>query len=38
MIVLIDAGNSRIKLGSIEAGSGRRECRSIAVGHADIAG
>lgn len=36
MIVLIDAGNTRLKLGWIDPGTGRRESHPLAISHHDL--
>lgn len=36
MIILIDAGNTRIKFGSIQPGSGHRETQALALPHAEL--
>ncbi|MGB3288433.1 MAG: type III pantothenate kinase [Burkholderiaceae bacterium] len=36
MIVLIDAGNTRLKLGWVDTASGRREAHPLAVSHHDL--
>jgi len=36
MIVLIDAGNTRIKFGSVQPGTGHREAKALALPHAEL--